>query len=53
MKAVLHTAFTDKGEHNCNFPAPGRNCYNIVSSFYRFYGAIPGLVLGKLCSAWQ
>jgi hypothetical protein len=24
----LHSAFTDKVEHNYHFPAPGRNCYN-------------------------
>jgi hypothetical protein len=23
-----YSAFTDKVERNCNFPAPGRNCYN-------------------------
>jgi hypothetical protein len=22
----IYSAFTDKPEHNCHFPAPGRNC---------------------------
>jgi hypothetical protein len=26
---VLYSAFADKVEHNCHFPASGRNCYYI------------------------
>jgi hypothetical protein len=26
---LLYTAFTDKVERSCHFPAAGKNCYNI------------------------
>jgi hypothetical protein len=34
-----YSAFTDKVECSCQFPAIGRSCFQKVSSFYCFYGA--------------
>jgi hypothetical protein len=35
-----YSAFTDKVESNCHFPAPGRNCFYTGKLILLFYGAI-------------
>jgi hypothetical protein len=43
---VFYTAFTDKVERSCHFPAPGRNCYNTGKLILLFYVEI--LRTGKM-----
>jgi hypothetical protein len=32
FKGPIYSALTDKVEHNCHFPTPGRNCTNVGRS---------------------
>jgi hypothetical protein len=36
-KPLQYSAFTDKVERNCHFPAPGRNCYNTGKLILLFF----------------